>query len=426
VHSMKIAVIGGGYVGLVSAACFAELGHDITIIEIDPAKVIAINERQPPIFEIGLEDLLKRYIGNRLRASISYDSVESADIIFICVGTPPNADGSANLSYIESASALIGAARMNVPNYCVVVVKSTVPPGTTENIVCPKALKAANKTKGEIGFAMNPEFLREGHAVADFMHPDRIVIGSLDDRAFNYVTEAYHKIDAPVVHTSLSAAEMIKYTSNAFLATKISFSNEIGNICKKLHIDVYEVMRGVGLDSRIGTQFLNAGVGFGGSCFPKDVSSLISLAKTLGEDPNILKAVLEVNKQQPNRLLELLRTRIGNLNGKKITVLGLAFKDNTDDIRDSKAIPVIQELLLGGACVVAYDPMAAEAMRTLFPTVTYCHSAGDALDGADACLVMTEWSEFGKIDKEFERMKTRIIIEGRRILSCNGTEGICW
>jgi UDPglucose 6-dehydrogenase len=423
---MKIAVIGGGYVGLVSAASFAEIGQDVTIIDIDPAKILAINEKQPPIYEIGIADLLNRHIGNRLRASISYDSVKSADIIFICVGTPSNTDGSANLSYIESASELIGTARINVQNYCVVVVKSTVPPGTTENVVCPMVLKSANKTKGEIGFAMNPEFLREGRAVADFMHPDRIVIGSMEDQAFNYVSEAYHKIDAPIIHTSLSAAEMIKYTSNAFLATKISFSNEIGNICKKLHIDVYEVMRGVGLDHRIGTQFLNAGVGFGGSCFPKDVSSLISLAKTIGEDPLILRAVLEVNKQQPNRLLELLRTRVGNLSGKKITVLGLAFKDNTDDIRDSKAIPVIQELLLNGARVVAYDPMAVETMRKLFPTVTYCNSAGDALDGADACLVMTEWSEFGKIDKEFERMKTRIIIEGRRILSCNGTEGICW
>jgi UDPglucose 6-dehydrogenase len=423
---MKIAVIGGGYVGLVSAACFAELGHDITIIDIDPAKVLTINQQRPPIYEIGLDDLLKRHIGTRLRASISYDSVKSSDIIFICVGTPQNPDGSANLSYIESASELIGIARKDDPNYCVVVVKSTVPPGTTANIVCPIVLKSANKTKGEIGFVMNPEFLREGRAVADFMHPDRIIIGSMDDRAFSYVAEAYHKIKVPVIHTGLSAAEMIKYTSNAFLAMKISFSNEIGNICKKLHIDVYEVMRGVGLDPRIGTQFLNAGVGFGGSCFPKDVSSLIFLAKTLGEDPRILQAVLDVNKKQPDRLLALLRDRIGNLNGKKITVLGLAFKDNTDDIRDSKAIPVIQELLLNDVHIAAYDPMATEAMRSLFPTVTYCHSAGDALDGADACLVMTEWPEFGKIDKEFERMKNRIIIEGRRILSCNGTEGICW
>jgi len=423
---MKIAVIGGGYVGLVSGACFAELGNDVTIIEIDPAKVLAINEQQPPIYEIGLEDLLKKHIGNRLCASITYDSVASADIIFICVGTPPNSDGSANLSYIESASAMIGAARRTVPTYCVVVVKSTVPPGTTAKIVCPGVLQSAHKTEGEIGFVMNPEFLREGRAIADFMHPDRIVIGSADDRAFNYVAEAYHKIDVPVIRTSLSAAEMIKYTSNAFLAMKISFSNEIGNICKQLHIDVYEVMRGVGLDHRIGTQFLNAGVGFGGSCFPKDVSSLISLAKAIGEDPLILHAVLKVNTQQPNRLLKLLRGCIGNLNGKKIAVLGLAFKDNTEDIRDSKAIPVIQELLLNGASVSAYDPMAVEAMRKLFPTVTYCHSAGHALDGADACLVMTEWPEFGKINKEFERMKTRVIIEGRRILSCNGTEGICW
>jgi UDPglucose 6-dehydrogenase len=219
---------------------------------------------------------------------------------------------------------------------------------------------------------------------------------------------------------------MIKYTSNAFLATKISFANEIGNICKKLGIDVYEVMSGVGLDHRIGQQFLNAGVGFGGSCFPKDVSSLISLAKTFGEDPHILKAVMEVNEKQPNRLIKLLCARIGNFSGKKIAVLGLAFKDNTDDIRDSRAIPVIQELLQRGARVAAYDPVAIPNMRRIFPSIEYFGSAAEALNDADACLVMTEWPEFGKIDKEFEQMKTRVIIEGRRILTYEDVEGICW
>jgi len=423
---MKIAVIGGGYVGLVSGACFAELGHDVTIIDIDPAKVQAINEKRSPIYEIGLEEQLKHHVESRLRASVEYDSVVSADIIFICVGTPQKSDGSANLSYIESASVLIGAARKDIPAYCVVVVKSTVPPGTTENIVRPGILQSAQKTVGEIGFAMNPEFLREGRAIEDFMHPDRIVIGSTDDRAFDCLAEVYHDLDAPVIRTSTTAAEMIKYTSNAFLATKISFSNEIGNICKKLGIDVYEVMSGVGLDHRIGQQFLNAGVGFGGSCFPKDVSSLISLAKTFGEDPHILKAVMEVNEKQPNRLIKLLCARIGNFSGKKIAVLGLAFKDNTDDIRDSKAIPVIQELLQRGARVAAYDPMAIPNMRRIFPSLEYFGSAAEALNDADACLVMTEWPEFGKINKEFERMKTRVIIEGRRILTYDDVEGICW
>ena len=219
---------------------------------------------------------------------------------------------------------------------------------------------------------------------------------------------------------------MIKYTSNAFLATKISFSNEIGNICKNLNIDVYEVMKGVGLDPRIGPLFLNAGAGFGGSCFPKDVSALVSLAKEAGENPVLLRSVLEVNEQQPDRMISLLKKRIGTLTGKRIAVLGLAFKDNTDDIRDSRAIPVIQELLDKGAQVAAYDPMAGPAMQKVFPSLEYASSAADALRGAEGCLVMTEWPEFSRLDKEFDLMVQPVIIEGRRILTRKGVEGICW
>jgi UDPglucose 6-dehydrogenase len=229
-----------------------------------------------------------------------------------------------------------------------------------------------------------------------------------------------------VVCTGLAAAEMINYTSNAFLATKISFSNEIGNICKHLGIDVYDVMKGVGLDQRIGPQFLNAGAGFGGSCFPKDVSALVSLAKDIGETPVLLQSVLDVNEQQPHRMVALLERRLGNLSGKRIAVLGLAFKDNTDDIRDSRAIPVIHELLEKGASVAAYDPMAMPHMQRVFPSITYGSSASDVLRGADGCLVMTEWPEFTSLDREFDGMKKRIIIEGRRILSYEGKEGICW
>jgi len=398
----------------------------VTIIEINAEKVRAINNGQPPIYEIGLEELLKQQAGKTLHACTGFDSIASADIVFICVGTPPKPDGSSNLSYIESASSSVGTAIKNNSSYCCVVVKSTVPPGTTEKIVRPAVLKTSGKTDNEIGFAMNPEFLREGRAVEDFMHPDRIVIGSNDPRAGKHVALVYQGISAPVIHTGLSAAEMIKYTSNAFLATKISFSNEIGNICKHLGIDVYEVMKGVGCDPRIGPLFLNAGAGFGGSCFPKDVSALVSLAKEAGENPVLLQSVLSVNEQQPHRMVALLLEKLGSISGKRIAVLGLAFKDNTDDIRDSRAIPVIRELLQMGAQVSAYDPMAVPNMRSIFPDIEYFSCAADALAGSDGCLVMTEWPEFSRLDKEFDLMAHRIIIEGRRILTCKGIEGICW
>ncbi|MGD0081484.1 MAG: UDP-glucose/GDP-mannose dehydrogenase family protein [Methanoregula sp.] len=423
---MKISVVGGGYVGLVTGTCFAELGHNVTIIEIDPEKVRAINNGKPPIYENGLEDLLKKNTARRLRASTGYKPVTDADIVFISVGTPPKPDGSANLAYIASASTSIGEALKNTSTYCVVVVKSTVPPGTTDKIVRPAVLLESGKTEKEIGFAMNPEFLREGRAVEDFLHPDRIVIGSSDSRAGNRVAEVYTDIRAPVLRTGLTAAEMIKYASNAFLATKISFSNEIGNICKRLGIDVYEVMQGVGPDPRIGPRFLNAGAGFGGSCFPKDVSALISLAESCGEDPQLLRSVIEVNEQQPQRMIQLLERHVPSLNGKKIAVLGLAFKDNTDDIRDSRAIPVIEALVKKGARVAAYDPMAIPSMRKLFPDIEYCVKVEDALTAAEGCLVMTEWPEFSQLDKEFDLMAQRVIIEGRRILCCDTTEGICW
>ena len=423
---MKITIVGGGYVGLVTGACFADIGHDVSIIEVDTAKVGMINEKRAPIFEPGLENILIRTAGKNLRADLSYDPVSTSDLTFICVGTPPKEDGSMNLTYIESASRSIGHALQKATGYHVVVVKSTVPPGTTETVVRPAVLTSAHKTEDDIGFAMNPEFLREGRAIEDFRQPDRIVIGSNRPGSGDRVAEVYRSFSAPVVRTDLMAAEMIKYTSNAFLATKISFSNEIGNICKELGIDVYEVMKGVGLDQRIGPQFLNAGAGFGGSCFPKDVSSLAVLAGRAGVDPKILCAVLEVNEYQPHRLVALLEKKAGNLSGKRIAVLGLAFKDNTDDVRDSRAIPVIRELQKKGALVVAFDPMAGPNMQKIFPAIEYAGSAGDALKGADGCLVMTEWPEFSRIDKEFDLMAHKIVIEGRRILSWNGAEGICW
>jgi len=273
---------------------------------------------------------------------------------------------------------------------------------------------------------MNPEFLREGLAVQDFMHPDRIVIGSSEPKARDLVESAYSGLNAPIVEVGLSAAEMIKYASNALLATKISFANEIGNICKDLSIDVYEVMRGVGMDHRISPHFLNAGAGFGGSCFPKDVTAIIRLAETLGEDPALLKSVMGVNARQPIRMVEMLEKRIGPLSGKEVAVLGLAFKNDTDDVRDSRAVPVIKELLRKGARIRAYDPLAASNMRGIIPDIEYCESTAGALKDADACLIMTEWPEFGELDREFELMRSRVVIEGRKILSLEDAEGICW
>jgi UDPglucose 6-dehydrogenase len=370
--------------------------------------------------------LLINHIGKNLRAINDYDSVADSDINIICVGTPSEDSGRANLKMVVSASECIGDYIKLGNKYQVVVVKSTVPPGTTETLVIPTVIERSGRNIDEIGFAMNPEFLREGAAIYDFMNPDRIVIGCSHQKAGDIVGEMYKGLTAPKIMTSISAAEMIKYASNAFLATKISFSNEIGNICKIMGIDTYEVMRGVGLDHRISPFFLNAGAGFGGSCFPKDVSALIHHAETLGENPVLLKAVMDVNNKQPSKIVNLLIKRIGNLKGKEVAILGLAFKSNTNDVRESRAIPVIIEIKKLGAHVRAYDPMAECSMAKIIPEIDYYSEAVDSLKGADACVIMTEWDEFRYLDQEFNAMNKRIIIEGRRVLSCKDAEGVCW
>jgi len=430
---VRISVVGGGYVGLVSAVCFSELGHSVNLIEIDAQKVKAINLGRPPIYEKGLEEMLSAHAGRNLIATSDYKCIPGSEIILICVGTPQGPDGEADLSMIASCSKSIGSALQDCDGYHIVAVKSTVPPGTTERLVQPVVLSQSSKgineeAKGsqKIGFVMNPEFLREGLAVHDFMNPDRIVVGSSDQKAGDIFQKVYSDQEAPLVRTSLTAAEMIKYASNAFLATKISFSNEIGNICKRLGIDVYEVMKGVGLDHRINPHFLNAGAGFGGSCIPKDVSALVHLAQETGEDPILLKSVVEVNELQPLRIIELLEKKTGDLSGKHVAILGLAFKNDTDDARESRAIPVITELKKRGAQVKAYDPKANSSMGKIFSNIDYCSRADEALKDADACIIMTEWPQFGQLDKEFDLMRSRVIIEARRILSCKDAEGICW
>ena len=362
---MNVTIIGGGYVGLVTGACLSTLGHNITIVEIFPEKVEAINNAVPPIYEEGLEDILKSHVGQNLTASTTYESVQTADAVFIAVGTPPNPDGSANLTYIKQAAENIADELAKAHSeYPVVVVKSTVPPGTTRDVVCKTIREKLPDLK--FGCCMNPEFQREGRAVFDFMNPDRIVIGTANARAAEIMHNLYAGIDAPILDVEPTAAEMIKYTSNALLAAKISFANEIGNLCKKIGVDVYEVMKGVGMDSRVSPKFLNAGAGFGGSCFPKDVSALADIIRKENLEPVFLDAVLKVNDLQPLRMISLLEEKIGELSGKRIAVLGLAFKDNTDDIRESRSIPVIEKLLAVSA------KRSAMIRWHLMPCRNYC------------------------------------------------------
>ncbi len=433
---MKVSIIGSGYVGTVSAACFAELGHEVICIDIDEEKVKQINAGIPPIYEEGLEELMQKHAEHHLIATSDYDyAVTNSDVSFICVGTPSGDDGSIDLSIVRAASASLGRAIAKKDGYHIVVVKSTVVPETTEKVVLSTIEEYSGKRAGDdFGIAMNPEFLREGKAIYDFMHPDKIVIGAIDERTSAIVSELYRSLDCEITHTNPKTAEMIKYVNNSFLATKISFSNEIGNICKKLGIDTYEVMQAVGTDLRISPSFLNSGAGFGGSCFPKDVKALIGKAKDIGYDPLLLESVIEVNEQQPHRMVELLENKLGegNIAGKRIAVLGLAFKNDTDDIRESRSIPVIAELLCLGADVTAYDPMASDEMKKVFNNITYHISAAGALKDADACLIMTEWDEFRNLDSEFGLMKNSIVIDGRHMIVPQNLEqeidyvGLCW
>ncbi len=428
---MRISIIGTGYVGTVTGACFASLGNDVICVDVDAKRVESMNRGVPPIYEEGLEELLKAHALKNLRATLDYDdAIAHTDISFICVPTPTDESGKIDLRFVREASRSIGQRLKNKSSYHVVVVKSTVVPQTTQSVVTPILEEASGKKAGvDFGVGMNPEFLREGKAVHDFMHPDRIVIGGDDPKAQVIIKSLYKGYKCPILEVDTKTAEMIKYVSNAFLATKISFSNEVGNICKRLGIDTYKVMEGVGLDARISPFFLNSGLGFGGSCFPKDVKALIGKAADVDYEPLLLKTVLLVNDHQPQMLLRLLKIHVPDLKGKRIAVLGLAFKNDTDDIRESRAIPVIGSLLAEGARVVAYDPMATEHMKRVYPNIEYARTADEALVGADACIVATEWAEFKKLDS-FGNMRSPVVIDGRKMIDPKGKniiyEGICW
>jgi len=422
---MKISIIGCGYVGTVTGVCFADLGHDIIFHDIDEKKLDLLSRGKAPIYEPSLGDLIQR---SRERLATTSDlaaAVRGTDITFICVGTPSREDGSIDLAYVLSAGATIGKALQEALDFHPVIVKSTVFPGNTEGPIR-SVLEEASGMKAFVDFGLgsNPEFLREGNAVLDFCKPDRIVLGAKDARTLQAMRELYASFDCPKIETSIRTAEMIKYASNAFLATKISFANEIGNLSKRLGIDSQEVFAGVGLDSRIGPAFFRTGIGFGGSCFPKDVRALIAGAGGCGEHLQIIHAALQVNENQPLKLVRLLKSRIPDLKGRRIGVLGLAFKPNTDDVRESRAIPIIRALLDAGAQVVAYDPLAMENFAALFPEIEYAASAQAAL-AADAVLITTEWEEFEHLD-----YSKKTVIDGRRIGAASRTaevyEGVCW
>jgi len=417
---MKIVILGSGYVGLVTGTCFADKGHKVYCIDVDPKKVNSIKKGIPLIFEPGLEKLLKKNIKNgNLEAFLAkefYSKKIFANISFICVPTPSNDDGSINLKFIEFASKDLGNYLKNVNQYHVVVVKSTVVPGTTDSVVLPLLEKHSGKKVGkDFGLCMNPEFLREGSAIEDFLKTDKIVIGAIDEKSGKILEGVYENWDKsiPRINTNLRTAEMIKYTQNSFLATKISFINEIANICQRVGVDAKDVSYAIGLDPRISPKFLRFGVGYGGSCFPKDVKALISTAEKTGYTPELLKSVVSINEKQPLEALKM----VDDLEGKTVSILGLSFKPDTDDIRESPSIKLITELQKHNTVIKAYDPKAAENMRKLFPDITYTNSPKESLRDSDVCFVMTEWKEIKELKpKDFLiSMKTPFVVDGRRV-----------
>ena len=395
---MHIAVIGSGYVGLVTGACFAEFGVDVTCVDVDEEKIERLLNGVMPIYEPGLEHLVaKNTQAGRLRFTTDFrQAVEQALVIFLAVGTPPKPDGSPDLSYVEAAACSI-ADYMN--GYKVVVTKSTVPIGTGEHIR--KLIAERKKTKATFGVVSNPEFLREGAAISDFMRPDRVVIGSGDEEAIAIMKDLYrplYLIEAPFVITSLEAAELTKYAANAFLAMKISFINEVANLCDKIGCDVHDVARAIGMDKRIGSKFLHPGPGFGGSCFPKDTRAMSSVAKQYDCASLIVDAVIEVNQRQGQRMLTKIKNLVGDLKGKKIAVLGLAFKPETDDMREAPALGIIRSIVDDGAKVRAYDPVAMSEAKKLLTDIEYADDEYTAVTGADALVLVTEWNQFRALD----------------------------
>ncbi len=397
---MHIAVIGTGYVGLVSGACFAEFGVDVTCVDVDVTKIEKLHQGIIPIYEPGLDQLVHKNVkAGRLHFTTDIKSaVEQALVVFLAVGTPPQADGTPDMSYYRQAAKDVADA-MN--GYKVLVTKSTVPVGTGKWL---KEFVAENlNIDTEFGVASNPEFLREGAAIEDFMRPDRVVIGSNEDRAIEVMKDLYRPlflIETPIVITSLEAAELIKYAANAFLATKITFINEVANLCDAIGCDVHDVARGMGMDNRIGRKFLHPGPGYGGSCFPKDTRALTTVADQFGVETRIVDAVIEANERQRDAMIPKIETLVGDLAGKRVGMLGLSFKPETDDMRESPAIDIIKSIVAKGGTVRAFDPVAMEESKHFVTGIEYATDEYDAIDGADVMVIVTEWNQFRALDME--------------------------
>ncbi|MWV65457.1 nucleotide sugar dehydrogenase [Halorubrum sp. JWXQ-INN 858] len=425
---MTVAVVGSGYVGTTLAACLADLGHRVTAVDIDESVVETINAGSVPAHEPGLDELVETHAGDRLRATTRSDAVADADVVFLAVGTPSAPDGSVDVAPIADATRAAADALADVDDRRLVVVKSTVPPPEIDRLRSILDDRAGDAVE----LATNPEFLREGTAVDDFLSPDKLVFGTESAWATETLASVYDRLRdgerVPIVDVDPETAMMVKYANNAVLAAKVSLANEIGNVCKEFGLDAYAVLAAVGLDDRVSERFLRSGVGWGGSCFPKDLSALIAAADAEGYDAPLLRAAVEVNDRQPERLLSLLEAH-GDVADDRIAVLGLAFKPGTDDVRNSRAIPVIRGLRARGADVVAYDPVATEPMRELLPEVTYADSAAAALDRADGAVVVTGWDEFAALDDAFDRMDRPVVVDGRRVIERRDGivyEGLTW
>jgi UDPglucose 6-dehydrogenase len=411
---MRLTIIGTGYVGLVTGTCFAEVGHRVICVDNDPAKVKTLQAGGIPIYEPGLEELVKKntQAGRLSFTTSTTEGVEKSEVVFIAVPTPPLADGSVDSSFIEKVAREIAAA---MTSYKIVVDKSTVPVKTGDKVA--ETIKRYCKAKVEFDVVSNPEFLREGFAVEDLMKPDRIVIGVKSQRPVAALKEVYKPFDAPLIVTDINSAELIKHASNSFLALKISYINAISVLCEAAGANVQEVAHGMGMDDRIGRRFLNASLGFGGSCFPKDLSAFIKIAEQVGYDFGLLKEVQKINAEQMNRFLKKIVDTLWVLKDKKIGVLGLAFKQNTDDVRMSPAIELCERLQKEGAILTVYDPKAMDKARAILKDVTYVEDMNAVADGCDALVVATEWEEFKKLDLDRVRknLSHPIMFDGRNL-----------
>jgi len=420
-ESMRICIVGAGYVGLATGVMFGKLDHEVVIADIDESRVRIVNSGKSTFYEPSLERELARLVksGSILATTDVKGAVSKSRFIFICVQTPSMPSGRIDIGPVKSAARTVALALRGSKDYSIVVVKSTVVPGTTDTVVRKIVETTSKRSAGkDFGLCMNPEFLQEGTALKDSMTPSRIVVGSIDERSGSSLMRLYSPIKSEKIRTDLRTAEMIKYASNAFLATKISYANDIANMCVRLGIDSDHVLSAVGKDPRIGPLFLKPGLGFGGSCLPKDVKALKDRVRQEGYRSRILDALLAVNDLQPGEAVWMLEREIGSLEGKRIAVLGLAFKGGVDDIRETRATPLIQALLSKRARVIAYDPMAMGQFIQVMPTIDYASSAAECLRGADACIIQADWDAFKKLSrKEFSEMRNAVVVDGRRCLN---------